>query len=133
MDEHAIREMVESDETELAVRIAALEQVLQRHYGKATRLTGKRDDLALLQRALDDRLEDLQTPVLQQHLGLAFGNVLANELGLRWVIVEDDYGADPALQHPSTEKLYRPQTMIAARLEDDARVDLQKLAESYAG
>lgn len=129
--EHAIREMLEAEETELALRIAALEQVLQKHYGKATRLTGKKVDLELLQRALDDRLKELQKPLLLQDVGLAFGNVLANELGLKWVIVEDDYGSDPALQQPSTEQLVHPLTLITARIEEGARVDLEKLAQQY--
>lgn len=131
MDERTIREMLEADEDELAYRLRELEKILRRHYGKGTRLSGKRSDLALLQRALDDKANELSKPAIVQSLGLAFGNVLANELGLDWVIVEDEYGSDPALRHPETDALLHPLTMISGQLEDSERVDLQELVRRY--
>ncbi len=131
MDERTIREMLEADEDELAHRLRELEKILRRHYGKGARLSGKRADLELLQRALDDKASDLSKPAVVQSLGLAFGNVLATELGLDWVIVEDDYGSDPALRHPETDALLHPLTMVSGRLEDSERVDLQELVRRY--
>ena len=32
-----------------------------------------------------------------QCLGITFGDALAQELGMKWVVVEDEYGRDPAL------------------------------------
>ena len=131
MDERTIREMLEADEDDLLHRLRELEKILRRHYGKGTRLTGKRADLEILQRALDDKRAELSKPAVVQSLGLAFGNVLANELGLDWVIVEDEYGSDPALRHPETDALLQPLTMVSDRVEDADRVDLQALWRKY--
>lgn len=132
MDERTIREMLEADEDELTHRLRELERLLRRHYGKGTRLCGKGADLELLQRALDDDASDLSKPAVVQSLGLAFGNVLASELGLDWVIVEDEYGSDPALRHPETDALLHPLTMVSGRIEDE-HVDLQELVRRYRG
>ena len=45
-----------------------------------------------------------------QSLGIAFGDALAQEMGLHWVAVEDEYGRDPALQDPGTTIVMFPLT-----------------------
>ena len=66
-----------------------------------------------------------------QCLGIAFGDALAQELGLAWVAVEDDYGRDPALQLPGTSVLVFAMTAIAKRVEDGESVDAFALFDDF--
>lgn len=98
-------------------------------------LDGSHRDLALLQRVLDEghvRSSDVAT---QQALGVALGDVMARELGYRWVVLIDERGRSRALQRRGVEKLVFPVTMFSKRigLGDRVRVhELFALAESLA-
>jgi Domain of unknown function (DUF3806) len=59
-----------------------------------------------------------------QSLGIVFGDALAQELGLIWVAVEDEYGRDPALSVPGTSLLSFPLTAISKRIEKGEEVDV---------
>ncbi len=48
-------------------------------------------------------------------------------MALVWVVVEDDYGRDPALSLAGTTVLVFPQTMISKRVEDGEEIDVFKL------
>ena len=63
-------------------------------------------------------------------LGVAFGDALAQELGLKWVAVEDDYGRDPALTVEGTSIRVFPLTSIAKRIEAGEEVNVFDLFES---
>jgi len=65
-----------------------------------------------------------------QSLGVAFGDALAQALGLAWVTVEDEYGRDPALQVPSTTILVFPLTAISKRIERGDKVEVVDLFNS---
>ena len=62
-----------------------------------------------------------------QCLGIAFGDALAQHLGLRWVAVEDEYGRDPALKLDGTSVLVFPMTSISKRIEQGKSVDVYDL------
>ena len=59
-----------------------------------------------------------------QSMGIVLGDALAQELGLRWVMVEDEYGRDPALSVPGRSALVFPLTMISKRVEAGQPVDV---------
>src|SRR5690348_11663379 len=87
-----------ADSERLRSQCAVVNTILAEHY-PGTSLNGTTADLALLQRILDDRrLRPDQTYELQS-LGIALGEAMANETGLHWIMVEDEYGRDPALQY----------------------------------
>lgn len=68
-----------------------------------------------------------------QALGIAFGDTLAQHLGLTWVMVEDQYGRDPALRDDNAANtILYPQTMISKRIEDGETVDVQQLLKGIA-
>jgi len=50
-------------------------------------------------------------------IGTTYGDILATELGLHWVVVTDDYGTDIALQYRSSEIYLFPRDMIVKRFE----------------
>jgi hypothetical protein len=59
-----------------------------------------------------------------QSMGIVLGDALAQELGLRWVMVEDEYGRDPALAVPGKSLLVFPLTMISKRVEANRPLDV---------
>ncbi len=65
-----------------------------------------------------------------QCLGITFGDALAQELGLEWVAVEDQYGRDPALRDPETGSLVFAMTSISKRIERGEEVDVEALFDA---
>ncbi|HET9216419.1 MAG TPA: DUF3806 domain-containing protein [Terriglobia bacterium] len=59
-----------------------------------------------------------------QSMGVVLGDAFVQELGLRWVIVQDEYGRDPALAVPGKTVLIYPLTMISKRVEVNKAVDV---------
>jgi hypothetical protein len=64
-----------------------------------------------------------------QSLGITFGDALVQRMGLEWVVVEDEYGRDPALQDPGTTTIVFPLTTISKRIERGESVDVYTLFE----
>ena len=111
-------------EQQRAVVAAAAKQ----RYG-ATGLTKTKSDLPVLQKLIDDRVfNNAQTYELQS-LGVAFGDVLASELPLRWVMVTDEYGTDPTLRFKETTIQINALTMISERVERNEPVSVQWLLD----
>ena len=105
------------DRAQLEKQEAVVLKLLKSRYGGDVALKRSKDDLALLQKLLDDQaLKPNQTYELQC-LGVVLGHVFAAESPFRWVIAEDEYGRDPALQYLDTTILIFPLTMISKRVE----------------
>ena len=60
-------------------------------------------------------------------LGVVFGDVLASELPLRWVMVTDEYGTAPTLRFKQTTVQVNALTTISKRIERDEPVNLSLL------
>ena len=58
-----------------------------------------------------------------QSLRVAFGDALEEYMKLKWVVVEDEYGRDPALRDDNTSLKLYPLTMISKRVEEGEEVD----------
>ena len=86
--------------------------------------------LALLDAILANGWVQASETVKLQSLGIAFGDALAQRLGLRWVTVEDEYGRDPALKLDGTSVVTFPLTAISKRAERGERIDVYALFES---
>jgi hypothetical protein len=52
-----------------------------------------------------------------QALGVVLGDAIGQRLGVDWVLVEDEYGVDPALLAGVGPVLVFPRTMISKRIE----------------
>jgi hypothetical protein len=50
-------------------------------------------------------------------VGIAFGQILSQEIGLRWVIASDEHGSDLSLYSPIGEILIYPANFVAKRWE----------------
>lgn len=89
------------------------------------------EKLRLLQVILDQGwIEKAETQKLQS-LGVTFGDMLCEKLGLTWVMVEDEYGRDPAVMVPKTTILAFPLTAISKRVEEGEKVDVQQLLDGF--
>ena len=62
-----------------------------------------------------------------QGMGIVFGDAMAMQAGLEWVIAGDEHGREPALRVPGSSFLVYPLTMIAKRLEAGETVDVREL------
>lgn len=83
--------------------------------------------MVILQRLIDDRVFGRTQTYELQCLGVAFGDVLAHEFPLRWVMVTDEYGTDPTLRYKDMTLQINALTMISKRIERDEQVNLAKL------
>jgi hypothetical protein len=85
----------------------------------------------LLQVLLDEGwIEPAETWKLQS-LGITFGDILAQGLGLKWILVDDEHGRTPALLVPETTIILYPWTSISKRIERGEPVYVQKLYEQF--
>ncbi|MBS7696299.1 MULTISPECIES: DUF3806 domain-containing protein [unclassified Chelatococcus] len=62
-----------------------------------------------------------------QSLGITFGDVLAQKLGLTWIVVDDAIGRDPALQDAESGLIIFVLTMISKRVETGEEIDVHGL------
>ena len=67
-----------------------------------------------------------------QSMGIVLGDVFVQDMGFKWVMVEDVYGRDPALQYRDTSVLLFPLTMISKRVERGEEVDVFDLYNGIA-
>tara|TARA_B110000285_G_C14938207_1_gene520654 strand:- start:28 stop:393 length:366 start_codon:yes stop_codon:yes gene_type:complete len=75
-------------------------------------------DLDLLQALLDKQLVRPDQVRELQAMGVIMGDLLAAELGMRWVLYEDNVGRSRALRYQESDTLLFPITMIARRREE---------------
>ena len=109
-------------------RINNCREWLVGHYDDATLYESIDGKLNLIQTILDKGWVNVDETWKLQSLGVAFGDALVQEVDeLVWVMVEDEFGRDPALQWLSTNVLTFPLTSISKRIEDGDTVDVKQL------
>lgn len=114
------------DRARLEQQRAVVATAAMQRYGTPV-LTKTLADLPILQRLIDDKAFSKTQTYELQSLGVAFGDVLASELPLRWVMVTDEYGTDPTLRLKDTTVQINALTMISKRIEKDAGANLSEL------
>ncbi len=67
-----------------------------------------------------------------QCLGVVLGDAFASQLSMKWVIVKDQVGRDPALCVPGSTIVIFPLTMISKRIERSEAVDIFDLFDGVA-
>ena len=117
------------EERRLREQRNVVDELARRHIG--TPLTSGRsmDDLRVIQELLDKKILKKDQTYELQALGIAFGDLLAEQLGLEWVSVEDELGRTRALQYGDSENFVFPVTMISKRVEADVRFTVAELYE----
>jgi len=117
------------DERQMGEQRSKVEELARRHVG--TPLTGgaSREDLRILQEILDKQVLSRDQTWELQALGVALGDVMAEQLGLTWVAIEDELGRSRALRFRESEDLIFPVTMISKRVEVKVRFRVLDLFE----
>lgn len=87
----------------------------------------KANDLDILQLLLDRRLVHAEQTLELQAMGVVMGDLLAEELGMHWVVYEDRLGRSRALQLGRSEHYLFPITMISRRAEVGAEVNVRAI------
>jgi hypothetical protein len=130
----SIASLEASDERLMRRQRGVVDELARRHVGTPV-AGGKLDDLRILQELLDQRVVPSDEIYQLQALGVVLGDVMAEQLGFSWVIVEDELGRSRALRFGDTDALVFPVTMISKRVERDIRFtvdELYKKAEEIA-
>ena len=121
-------ELSHEDSGRLDQQRALVAAAAKQRYGTAALSRTKRD-LPIIQRLLDDKAFNKSQTYELQCLGVVFGDVLASELPLRWMMVTDEYGTDPTLRFKDTSININALTIISKRVERDEPVDVFRLLQ----
>jgi hypothetical protein len=119
-------ELSADDSTRLDQQRRLIAAAVKQRYGTES-LSGKKSDLRVLQRLIDDHVFSKSQTYELQSLGVVFGDVLTSEFPLRWVKITDEYGSDPTLRFKKTSVNVNALTMISKRIERDECVDVLDL------
>lgn len=121
-------ELSDDDIANLDKQRALVAAAAKQRYG-VSGLVRTKADLPVLQRLIDDQAFTKTQTYELQSLGVALGDVMASELPLRWMIVTDEFGADPTLCFKDTTIQVNALTMISKRIERDEKVNVLRLLE----
>ena len=91
-----------------------------------------KSDLGSLQRLVDDGFFGPEQVYEWCCVGVVFGDVLATEFDLDWVICHDEFGVEPALRYGDTSVMVFPRTLIFKRVERGEAVDLLELMDGLS-
>ena len=123
-----IRPLEPSDRQQMARQRELVGELARRHVG--TPLSGgSLEDLRVLQDILDQRLLGADQVYELQALGVVLGDVMAEQLSLSWVVVDDELGRSRALRYRTSPNLLFPVTMISRRLQFEERFSVLELYE----
>ena len=104
----------------MASQRASIDDVVRRNFGSGFN-GNKEHDIALLQRSLDAKLVTPTQTLELQAMGIILGDLLAEDLGMHWVVYQDKLGRSKALRYRETQEYLFPVTMISRRREVDNR------------
>jgi len=126
-----VEPMRDSDRRKSDGQRKLVEALARRHVGVAPS-GGSLGDLRLIQKIIDRRVLETDQSFELQALGVTLGDVMARQLELKWVIVNDKYGRTRALQYGDNEDVFFPITMVSRRYEADLFVDVEDLYDKMA-
>ncbi len=85
------------------------------------------EKLRLLNTIIESNWISKDETVKLQCLGITLGDCFIQKMNLKWIMVEDKYGIDPALNLEDTSIIIFPLTMISKRIEKNIEVDVYEL------
>ncbi len=105
----------------------SIDDLVRRHFGR--QLNGQKDnDIALMQRLLDDGIVTSKDVRQLQAMGLVLGQILKSQKGLSWIIYIDKYGRSRALQVRGFEREFIfPVTQISRKAEVGIQVNVAEV------
>lgn len=120
--EWRVSAMSPNDRQYMSDQQESIDDLARRHFGR--QLNGdKYNDIAVMQRLLDEDIVTASQTRQLQAMGVVLGELLKSEKGLSWVIYEDRYGRSRTLQVPGIEKEFIfPTTQLSRKAEVGIRV-----------
>lgn len=115
-----------ADRDILRTQRSVVDELVRRHVGSPLTASGL-EDLRVLQQLIDLRVLKPDQTFELQALGVALGDVMAAQLGLQWVAVQDEYGRSRGLRLGETQVVIFPVTMISKRIELDVDFTVDEL------
>ena len=123
-----ISELGWMDRNHLEKQVQTIDELARIHLGVQVR--NNRDDLELLQRIVNRGLIQKDERLKLQAMGAVLGNLLARELGLKWMVYEDDLGRSRAICVEDTSHCLFPVTMLSRRLEVGVIVNVRDIYDN---
>ena len=127
--QQSFRDLSPDDVAQLDKQRDLVLDVAKKRYG-TNAFTKTKSDLAIIQKIVDDNVFQKNQTYELQSLGVVFGDVLATESKLHWMMVTDQWGTDPTLRFENTSIQINALTMLSKRIEDGRGVDA---ADLFAG
>jgi hypothetical protein len=106
----------------------ASKELIQRKLGILS-INGTKSDLTAMQSMINRRMVRLDDVIVWQNLGVLFGDVLAREFNMIWVIYEDDLGPSKALRWRKTDNFLFPVTMLSKRAKYGEEINLKQILD----
>ena len=118
-NEQKIRMLAENELRIIEIEVKKSRRFIQKYTGK--NLTGTLKDLKLFDYGfkvwmLSEDLRKEKNDEVVNSLGAAFGQLMVKELNMEWVVVNDKYGEDWAIQHKDTGIISYPYSSIYKRI-----------------
>jgi hypothetical protein len=113
---------------DFAAKRAFVASLVEKQY--KYRLTGTRQDLAVLQRIVDDHLIKVSDTTKLQALGVVFGDITAPDINAEWKQVKDEYGESPVLKIRGRRAAIGALTIVSKRIEDQGTVNIVALHDN---
>jgi hypothetical protein len=128
VSEQVITAPEDADVERIARQLLRVNQLVMQHLGRP--LADDESDLEAMQELLNERVLARDATYDLQCLGIVLRTCLVDAIeGIDWVMVEDEYGRDPALRYQESSLLIFPLTMISKRVEDGIEVDVRHMFE----
>jgi hypothetical protein len=88
--------------------------------------------LGTLRALLEGKIFSSEQTYELQSMGIVLGDTFVENMGFHWVMVEDEYGRDPAIKYRETSVILFPLTMISKRVERGEEIDVFDLFNGVA-
>jgi hypothetical protein len=124
--ERKITALNEADQKRLRDQRAVVEEYLGNEDSKEKYKTAA-GKLGMIRAILQGNVFKPDQKYELQCLGVVLGDVFVQDMGMEWIMAEDDYGQDPAVRLPNTTIILYPMTMISKRAERGEKVDVFEL------
>lgn len=115
------------DKQYMADQRASIDDLARRNFGRY--ITGQKDnDIAVMQRLLDDAIVTSADVKLLQAMGIILGSLLAEERSLNWIVYIDAVGRSRALQVTGFDREFIfPTTQISRKVEVGSKVNVAEV------
>jgi hypothetical protein len=126
-DDQTFRELNQEDIEWLAAQRQRTEKLIEGNADAQAKYQTSAGKLGVIRAVLDAKAFRADQTFELQGLGIILGDALAKELGMKWMMVEDQYGTSPCLVLEGTSIVLYPQTMISKRIERGETLDVFEL------